>query len=424
MKLKKTHPALKNSLVTCAVLALLAGTGALSTRFPLQYDITAHAGNTLSVASQKLLAAMPEPVKVTAYLKKGLPLRLQISQLLERYRRYKADISLDIIDPDSQPQKTHELAIGPEGAVLVEYQGHSEKLTFVDESTLSNALLQLTHAEQRWISFLTGHGERAPDGIANFAWGQFGKELAFRNITATPLNLSTVQTIPDNSAILVIADPTVPLLAGEIALIQRYIAQGGNLLLTGEPDNVHLAALQNQLGISQPPGALIDNSTRLYGITDPGFVIASTYPTHPITRGLQLISIYPVAAALAFNPKDNFQAQPLLETTAQGQTATPFAYALTRNLGNKQQRIVVLGDSDFLANAYLSNVGNLDVGLRIINWLMRNDDYIDIPAHGAGDRTLNLSATAVALIGFGFLLGLPLVLVVTGFIVWRGRKRG
>ncbi|MDD2723786.1 MAG: GldG family protein [Methylovulum sp.] len=413
--------ALKNSFLTLAILVVLAGTGWLSTRYPLRVDITAHANNTLSEASQKLLAAMPDSIKVTAYLKKGLPLRLQIAQLLERYRRHKPDITFDIIDPDSQPEKTRELEIGPEGAVLVDYRGHTEKLTFVDESTLSNALLQLLHAQRHWVSFLTGHGERTPDGIANFAWGRFGKELALRNITTLTINLATVPGIPDNSAVLVVAAPTVALLPGEIGIIKQYIQHGGNLLLLSEPDNNPLAILQEALGIHQQPGKIIDNSTRIYGIDDPGFVIASSYPSHPITRGLQLISLYPMAAALGFDKSSPFQAQALLETS--GQTPSPFAYALTRNFDKKQQRIVVIGDSDFLSNAYLGNVGNLDVGMRIINWLMHNDEYIDIPTQTATDKKLELSAPAVAVIGFGFLLGLPLLLLGTGFIIWRKRKQ-
>jgi len=412
---------LKNSLLTLAILIVLAGIGWLSTRYPLRIDITTHSNNTLSESSQKLLAAMPDSIKVTAYLKKGLPIRLQIGQLLERYRRHKPDISFDIIDPDSQPEKARELEIGPEGAMLVEYRGHSEKLTFVDESTLSNALLQLVNAQRRWVSFLTGHGERAPDGIANFAWGRFGKELALRNITALTINLATVSSIPDNSAVLVVAAPTVALLPGEIGIIKQYIQGGGNLLLLSEPDNNPLAILQEALGIRQHPDKIIDNSTRIYGIDDPSFVIANSYSPHPITRGLQLISLYPVAAVLSFDKSSEFQAQTLLETS--GQAPSPFAYALTRNIDKKQQRIVVIGDSDFLSNAYLGNVGNLDVGIRIINWLMHNDEYIDIPAQTATGKKLELSAPAVAVMGFGFLLGLPLLLLGAGFIIWRKRKR-
>jgi ABC-type uncharacterized transport system involved in gliding motility auxiliary subunit len=97
---------------------------------------------------------------------------------------------------------------------------------------------------------------------------------------------------------------------------------------------------------------------------------------------------------------------------------------LTRNIDEKtQQRIVVVGDGDFLSNAYIGNVGNLDMGLRIVLWLIHEDRFIDIPAKTATDKDLQLTQTAVAVVGFGFLIIIPLLLIGTGFIIWRKRKQ-
>jgi len=107
-----------------------------------------------------------------------------------------------------------------------------------------------------------------------------------------------------------------------------------------------------------------------------------------------------------------------------------FAYALTRPSASSgqtgksaEQRIVVVGDGDFLSNAYLGNVGNLDMGLRMINWLIHDDRFINIPAKIATDKNLQLSQISVAVIGFGFLLAIPLLLMGTGFYIWRKRKQ-
>ena len=436
--------AVRQSLLTLALMSVITLLAWLTTIYPVQTDITRHSSNTLSPASLKLLDALPESVEITAYIKKGLPLRLQIAQLIERYHRHKADLTLNFIDPDDQPEKARELGIGSEGLVLVEYRGHSEKLNFVDESTLTNALLQLANANERWVSFLTGHGERSPDGIANFDLGQFGKELARRKITALNINLATIPSIPNNSSLLVIAAPTVPLLAGEIGLIKQYIQRGGNLLLMTDPDNKYLAELLKEVGIHQQQGAIIDSRGKLYGIDNPSFVIVNAYPDHVITRGLQIITLYPVAAALEKDSGSAFQAQIFLKSMPKTWLETgklsggisfdehskdragpiDFGYALTRPINKtSEQRIIVLGDSDFLSNTYLGNVGNLDMGLRIFNWLLQNDQYIDIPPKTATDKTLTLSPTTVAIIGFGFLIVVPLVLLISGIVIWRLRKR-
>ncbi len=435
---------LKNSLLTLALVGLLSGLATLSYYFTGQIDITRNASNTLSETSQKVVATLPDNIQITAYIKKDTGLRRQIEQLIDRYRAYKADISLTFIDPASIPEKTRELNIGSEGVILVEYQGRVERLILIDEAALTNALLQLVNANERWVSFLSGHGERAATGIANFDLGTLGKTLDQRKIKAQSLNLATVQAIPDNSSLLVISAPAVPLMNGELTLIKQYIDKGGNLLLLIDPNNSQLTPLLDYLGIRVLAGTLVDGQSKLYGIDDPSFVLASEYSKHPITKGFQTITVYPTVSALEVEPTSPFESTVLLSSAKQSWTETSpvsgkirfdaggvekagplnFAYALTRDINkDTQQRIVVVGDGDFLSNTYLGNVGNLDMGLRIINWLIHDDNFIDIPAKTTPDASLQLSNTAQAVIGFGFLIMLPVLLLATGFWVWRRRNR-
>lgn len=434
---------LKNRLSTLILLCALAGLAWLSNRYTVQTDITGNAGNTLSEASQKVLATLPDKVHITAYIKKSQPIRAQITQLIDRYRLHKPDLSLVFVDPESQPEKVRELNIGSEGVVIVDYQGRTERLNFIDESALTNALMQLANAKDRFISFLAGHGERAPDGIANFDLGEFGKELSRRNIKSQVINLATIPVIPDNSALLVVTAPAVPLLFGEIDIIGNYLKQGGNLLLLSDPDNQRLAALEQALGIRQLQGAIVDSSSKLYGINDPSFILAGEYVRHPVTQGFQTITLYPTVAAFEIDKASEYQVEVLFSSGKQSWTEIgslngdirfdadshekrgPFIFgvALTHNLGETQQRIIVVGDGDFLSNAYIGNVGNLDMGLRMVNWLLHDDRFIEIPAKTATDNKLQLTNIAVMVIGFGFLLVIPIVLIGTGFFIWRKRKQ-
>lgn len=439
----KLLPRLKNTLLTLAFIALIGGLAALTQRFTGQIDITSNAGNTLSEASQKVLANLPDKVQITAYLKKDAAIRRQIEQLVARYSDYKADVSLTFVDPASIPEKTRELNIGSEGGIIIDYQGRIERLIFMDEASLTNALLQLANANERWVSFLAGHGERVANGIANFDFGSFGKALDQHKIKAQSLNLATVQAIPDNSNLLVISAPAVPLMAGELTLIKQYIDNGGNLLLLTDPNNTHLNPVLEWLGIRVLAGVLVDGKSKLYGIDDPSFVLASEYTKHPITKGFQTITVYPVTAALDSDLTSPFKAEALLSSAKQSWTETEvvsgkirfdaggveragplnFAYALTRTIKNTEQRIVVVGDGDFLSNTYIGNVGNLDMGLRLVNWLIHDDKFIDIPSKTTPDGGLQLSPTAIAALSFGFLIILPVLLLVTGFFVWRRRNR-
>lgn len=435
---------IKNRLSTLVLLCAFGGLAWLSWRYTHHSDWTRTASNTLSTATQKLLRNMPGKVDVTAYIKSGLPIRLQIAHLIDRYTRLKPDLTLGFVDPNKAPEQARELNIGEAGLVVVDYQGRSEKLTFIDEATFTNALLQLTHAEQRWVSFLSGHGERSPDGEANFDLSHFGKELARRKINAQTVNLANIPAIPDNSALLVIASPTVALLPGEIDIVRQYVQRGGNLLLLTDPGDHDLGFIWTLLGVHPLPGRIVDPTAKQAGIDDPSFVIVSNYIRHPVTRNFQILSVYPAAVGLEVDADIDFASTPLLSSGASSWTETGaltgaihfdadggerqgpinLAYALTRNLADgREQRIVVVGDGDFLANTYIGNAGNLDVGLRMVNWLIHDDRFIDIPAKTAPDRSLKLTTTSVVVIGFGFLIVLPLCLLATGFFVWRKRKR-
>ena len=260
---------------------------------------------------------------------------------------------------------------------------------------------------------------------------------------AQTLNLAVMPAIPDNSALLVISAPSSPLLADEWAIIKRYLDEGGNLLVLTEPNNLFLASLHDYLGIQALPGVIVDSDAKLKGIDDPRFVVVSHYPTHAISLSFQATSVFPITAALAINPNSPFKAEPILQSSLNSWTETgvvsgkirfdansqehqgplTFAYALTRiSAKNTEQRIIVVGDSDFVSNADLGHVGNNELGLRMASWLSHDQHFLTIPAKTAVDKSLTLSQTTVNFMGFGFLIVIPLLLISCGFFIWRTRK--
>ncbi|MEZ5574324.1 MAG: hypothetical protein R3F44_01265 [Candidatus Competibacteraceae bacterium] len=88
-----------------------------------------------------------------------------------------------------------------------------------------------------------------------------------------------------------------------------------------------------------------------------------------------------------------------------------------------QQRVVVIGDGDFLSNTYLGNGGNLQLGLNIMNWLALDDTLIVLRPSVAPDIHLDLSDGALALIAAIFLLVLPTTLLVSGWLIRFRRRR-
>lgn len=445
---------LQNLLFLLILLALMGLIAWLSTTYSFQADWTANQSNSLSQDSIQLLATIPEAVHITAFAREDSLLRKQIRDLVGRYQRSKDDLHLKFVNPDAEPERVRELGITRDGELLLAYQGRSEKVSQLDEQSLTNALMRIARHREGKIFFLTGHGERDPHGEANFALGNFGKVLEQKGIELDTLNLAETPAIPESTRLLVIASPQVKLLPGEVHLILDYVKQGGNLLWLSEPDEDDgLAPLAEYLGIEFLPGVVVDATTQLFGIDNPAFALIPAYPPHPVTRDMDSLTLFPQAVALQTETVNDWHVAPLLTTLERSWTEIgelngtisldpdsdeqggplDIGVALTRTPpqdgdqasdedAGREQRVVVIGDGDFLANNYLGNGGNLDLGLNLFDWLNHDDQFIAIAARTAGDKTLELGKTAQTLIGFGFLFVLPGLLLTCGLLIWWRRR--
>ena len=304
------------NLVFVAGLLIFVGLLAwLSTRYSFYADWSGSGRNTLSIDSRQLLDEMPDPIQVTAFATENALVREHIADLIGRYQRYKANVELTFVNPDAEPDRVRELEITLDGELLLEYQDRSEKVQSLSEQTLTNSLLRIARQKQRRVSFLSGHGERDPLGQANHDLGKFGQLLEQKGVVLDTLKLAETAAIPADTNLLVIADPRVVLLPGEIQLVHRYLQAGGNLLWLVEPGAIAgLDPVAEALGIEFLPGTIVDATTQLFGIDNPAFALIPDYPMHPITREMTSLTLYPQASALDVAAPQDWQAEPLLTT--------------------------------------------------------------------------------------------------------------
>lgn len=437
-----------------AVIGLL---GWLSTQYEYEADWTASGRNTLAQPSRQLLQRLGGPIRVTVFARRHSVTRERVIDLLGRYQRERSDFDVTLVDPEREPERVRQLGITVNGESVIHYQGRSEHVQNPTEQTVTNALLRLAQAGDRSIVFLTGHGERAPDGRANHDLGDFAGELERKGFSLDTVNLARGNTLPEAAAALVIAGPEVALVPGEVTQIRDWLDAGGNLLWLIDPGGLHgLGPVAETLGIEFLPGLVVDPNSQGFGIADPSFVLVPSDPDAPIPRRYN--TLFPRAVALRAQAAEPWRADPFVTTLPQawaetgplegsvaydpesddvsgpltlGETLTrPAAAPGDTGSGDappasdaREQRIAVVGDGDFLSNAFLGYGGNLDLGLAIMRWLTHNEAFIDIPATTAPDRGLSLSRSATRLMGFGFLLGLPALLLVLGIGIWWRRSR-
>lgn len=443
-----------NSWIMAALIVAIAGLLAwLSTRYTLEADWTSAGRHSLSEASAKVLERMHDKLDITAYAREDPELRAVIRKFVGRYQRAKPGIVLKFVNPDAAPDEVRNLGVSVHGELVLRYQDRIEHVRKDSEEEMTNALQRLLRTGERWIAFLEGHGERSALGQTGADLGQWAEQLKSRGFRFHALNLGETRAIPDNTSVLVIASPQGDVLLGEAQLIVDYLNGGGNLLWLTDPGPMHgLDAVAARLGVQFPPGTIIDFAGQLLGLSDPTvtLITASLYGAHPALRDFAYTTFYPSAGAVTFQPGGDFQMQPLLTSGNHTWLETgPLAgevgldegvdlkgpltvgVALTRNVETQEgantrtrnQRIVVVADGDFLSNTYIANTGNLELGLRLVNWLSHDEDMIPIPARTAGDTQLEMRNATLGVFGIFFVFVLPFALLLTGIVTWWRRGK-
>ena len=489
----------------------------LSSRYEIKADWTVNNRHTLSEASQKLLAELSDPIIITAYASHDDELRKPIKELVERYQREKTDVSLRFVDPFTVPGEVRERGIQIDGEIIIDYQGRTEHVQEapqrLSEQDLTSALQRLARTDNRLIVFLEGHGERNPTDLSDHNLSQWTQELKNSGFTIETLNFGEASQIPEDTNVLVIANPQTQLLPKEITLLEKYIDQGGNLLWLLDTETsvieMGLEPFAQRFGLTVQPGMIVDPVSRFFGVDNPAVVSVTTtgYAHHPVTSGFEdYFTLFPQAKGLTIDPPEGWEETALLTTNPQVWSETgeiegtveynedgdidgplDIAFALVRDKPqletepeeddsaetattdntkeavtesetkmtenvengtpteetetkhteeeaeaetdtegepvNQQQRIIIVGETDFLSNMIIGYGGNLKLGLKIMNWLAQDDNFIAIPTKTAVDLNLEFSPNAVIFLGVFFLFFLPLALISTGISIWLRRRK-
>jgi ABC-type uncharacterized transport system involved in gliding motility auxiliary subunit len=467
-KSQKLLQQLVNGLLIAIVIGLL---GWLSVHYKIEADWTANHRNTLTAGSQKLLKQLSGPIKFVDFDYANAETKPDVQQWVDRYHHFKSDVSVEFVDPSREPGKVKEYDVQQPGEVVLEYQGRREHLRSLSEPVITAALQRMTDSEEHFIVFLQGHGERSLEADGkDTSFDQFVAALKDKGLKAEPLNLVKTPKIPDNASALVIASPTQKLLDGEIKIINDWVAGGGNLLWLTDPDQATgLDALAKTLDITWLNGFAVFPDYQALGTGSPGVYVATDYPPNPVTEGFTEITAYPLTRALEWN-KDAAKAagwnvQPLLTTNENawletgkmqgeikfdekdGDKPGPLTLGLTltreiktpaaaetsadaaakpdaaKPAATRTQRVVLIGDSDFLSDADLPALGNKQLGLNVIQWLASRDAQLNIDVPKAPDSQLFLPGWATWLIGLGYTFVLPALLLGYGVTRWLVRRR-
>ena len=311
------------------------------------------------------------------------------------------------------------------------------------------------------VGFLTGHGERDMNLYRDRDYACFARDKRFRyallnqGFDVQEVNLN--EDIPTVVNILVIADMAKPLTGEEMERLQRYIDRGGNLFIVGDPNSRdYMNPLTQLFGVELMEGVLVKPTENF----QPDLVMSQPTPGalelsyfYETMDNWKMSAVMPGAAGLKYTEDKGFKVTPVLQADTLGvwneletinfiddtvrfnpavgeiEQLYTTAVALSRPMGDREQKIVILGDADCISNVELFKSreevesGNFYIILGSFSWLSDGEAPVDVRRPKSIDNRLFLGKTGVKVTDMLFKWFIPIALLI-GAIFVSIRRRG
>lgn len=308
------------------------------------------------------------------------------------------------------------------------------------------------------VGFAEGQGERDYHGTSdreyNFAIEpQFRPALFNQGFDVQPVNFAN--GIPDSVNIVVIGEMKRPFDEIEQAHFDEYINRGGNLLVITEPRRREsMSALLDQFGVRQDSGVLVHKTSKF----DP--TLALFRPTTQAAEKFYRLNwledptsfvTMPSCSPLAWSEDKGYDVMPLLEadslfwnemqttdfvddtahyepSTGEVQKRYYGALALSRLIGDKEQRIVILPDADCLSNqetnAYRNGIRNQNFSLinTMFAWMSYDEVPVDVRRPQPKDTKFNLVKEELTVWEYILHWSFPILLLLAYLLIWLRRR--
>jgi ABC-type uncharacterized transport system involved in gliding motility auxiliary subunit len=442
-------------VISLAFLGILIVINYLVVNNNKRWDLTEDKQNSLAQETLDTLKALPEPVHVQAFFTNNFPSD-SASRLLDNYaQNSEGKFTFEFINPDTQPMIAQQASITRDGSLLVTMGDTRSIVDTASETDLTNALVRLMSGSTKQIYFLTGHGERDPNGSSENAYSKLRQALTDKNYNVSVVSLLAQSSIPVDADLLVVAGPTEPLLAGEVKQLSQYLEDGGALMILWEPSllvnfgetpDLLSEYLLDDWGILVGDDVIVDLVGQQY-MGQPFMAVGTEMASHQITNSMEglatffftarTVSVDEVKEGITLTELVKTSTDSWAETNLQGMKNQedpvfdpddrqgPLPLVIVAENTSTTSRLIVVGDADFTSDNSYSLYGNSDLMLNAIDWAVGQEDVIALTVKETTTRSLTLTPSTTTL-GLLFLISvivLPLSALVLGAVAFVYRRR-
>jgi ABC-type uncharacterized transport system involved in gliding motility auxiliary subunit len=448
----------------------------ITARANVAVDITAGATYTLSPTTLEVIERIPEGRQIQIlgfYSSRALALRERDDQFLRQYQvQSEGIIQVEYIDPIQNPAIAENFGIREEGELVLfmttpDGSIDNQTVTYVSrdgkqERDVTGALNFMLNDRVFKVYF-----DESRTNLSIFDETQQGLTLVDNNlrrngIQTDTLNLFAIteagETIPNDASVLVMARPIAPYLAEEVAVLDEYMQRGGSLLVLadatftdrffmeeGSPLNTYLTenyGLRARNGVIVDPLSNVQTPLDIIGyatFAEPP--VGSRLPTEPtFFRVARAIEVSPEKPETVANGRIIAQSEAsFAETDIQRISETnTFEFDPETDIpgpidvagwawdeqGN-DSKVVLIGDGDFTTNGVIESGagGNAALITQSIVWLSGVDAEITFgfAANPSQIPTIFVSGQTLDLIGIITIAVIPILVLMTGIVVWYRR---
>lgn len=464
------------ALSILAVLAVVVMANYLSGRYFRRFQLSANSKVELSPRTLGLVRSITNRVQIILYYDREDSLYSDIFDLLRAYRSANPKISVVSVDYYRSPGAAQEIKLKydlgsstnrnfvifdcegrtkiVDGTTLAQYtleQMPNEKerefrrkpVQFNGEMMFSGALLAVMNPHPAKAYFLQGHSEPLLNDDSEGGYKNFALVLRQNYIDVEPLSLLGTNEVPMDCNLLIIAGPAVPIPDFELQKIDHYLDQGGRLFALFDARSaareVGLEKILTKWGVQVQSDLAIDPEHMATGKD----VVISTFTLHQavnpvVGSGLYMIVPRPVGRITADSSSSDapkveevaYTGEKSYLYTDKKQTPKRLPVLVTVDSsakGAKERgltRMLISGDSFFLANGKIDLLANRGFANAAVNWLL-NRNYL---LEGVGPRPVTEYRFVITQTGMKtlkwILLGLiPGGILLFGGLVWLRRRK-
>ncbi|MEI6634865.1 MAG: GldG family protein [Chlamydiota bacterium] len=453
----------------------------LGYRHHKRYDWTSSNYFSLSDKTVGVMKDLSKPVKAYVFYPPYSPTYDDIRELLTRYAEITKNLTVEYVDPEKDPARVKFLLakfkIPPTDrapSIVVFEQGEKTKYVydkdvvdmdyngarrgqaptvkaFKGEQAFTSAILNLVQEKQPVVYAVTKHGESSLDDAGERGLEVCRTLMERENLKVEKLSLYEKRGIPEDCGLLLIVGPAEPYMDEEKKALAGYLEKGGRLFVALDPQtNSGLEPFLRGWDVEVGNNIVVDpESAQRLVFLSPLNLLADNYGSHQITDQMKGRATF-YAEARSVKPgtsNPQLTARTLVQTSPSGWGETDFTnetfrYDEKKDLKGpvsfgvaveanaekagdaplKNVRLVVMGDSDFIANAKITTMGNATLFLNIVNWLTSREKLIAIGPKMPEQTRVRLNRAQ--LINTFYMFGaLPVMGLLLGIVIWWRRRK-